>query len=386
MIGKPLPGRHCNQEVILKQSAALALLLLTCSTVAADETATDTRPGLAPDIREDESAIKVQRGNFVAVPIPISNPTLDTGLVAGAAYFYPQSEEEKNRQPASLTAVAGMYTSNDSRALGVAQQNYWKNDQWRFTGVVGAVDLRLSLLAPDDTGRGSNVDWRIDGNLLYSKLSRRLKGDWYGGAFVRVIDANQSIDREIGDDETQFEIGDATSAGVGLVAEYDSRDMPLNSYTGRHLKIDALFNDEAIGSNQTYQSYGLSYRSYHRITDSVVLAWEIQGCKRGGKVPLWDACLVKLRGFSATDYLGRVSASGQIEVRWQMSSRWGLAGFAGSGYVGDSFAGVREREPIPSYGAGVRFVVLPAKRINMRLDYARSKDSNAIHFSVGEAF
>ena len=368
------------------RSALLASLLLVCSTAAADETATDTRPGFAPDIREDETAVKVQRGNFVAVPIPISNPTLDTGLVAGAAYFYPQSEEEKKRQPASLTAVAGMYTSNDSRALGVAQQNYWKNDQWRFTGVVGAVDLRLSLLAPDDTGRGSNVDWRINGNLLYSKLSRRLKGDWYGGAFVRVLDANQSIDREIGDNETQFEIGDATSVGVGLVAEYDSRDMPLNSYTGRHLQVDALFNDETIGSNQTYQSYGLAYRSYHRITASVVLSWEVQGCKRGGKVPLWDACLVKLRGFSATDYLGRVSASGQIEARWQMSSRWGLAGFAGSGYVGDSFAGVREREPIPSYGAGIRFMVLPAKRINIRLDYARSKDSDAIHFSVGEAF
>lgn len=81
-----------------------------------------------------------------------------------------------------------------------------------------------------------------------------------------------------------------------------------------------------------------------------------------------------------------MSASVQIETRWQMSRRWGLVGFAGSGYVGDSFAGVREREPIPSYGAGIRFMVLPAKRINIRLDYARSKDSDAIHFSVGEAF
>lgn len=69
-----------------------------------------------------------------------------------------------------------------------------------------------------------------------------------------------------------------------------------------------------------------------------------------------------------------------------MGRRWGLVGFAGSGYVGDSFAGVREPEPIPSYGGGIRFMVLPAKRINIRLDYARSKDSNAIHFSVGEAF
>jgi hypothetical protein len=368
------------------RTGSLAILLLVFGTVVADETVTDTRPGLAPDIRGDETVLKAQRGNFVAVPIPISNPTLETGLVAGAAYFYPQSDEEAKLQPASVTAAAGMYTSNGSRALGIAQQNYWKNDQWRFTGVIAAADLRLSLLAPDETGQGSSVDWRINGNILFSKLSRRLKGNWYGGAFVRAIDANQSINADIGDDQTEFEIGDVKSVGVGLVAEYDSRDLPLNSYAGRHLKIDALFNDETIGSNQTYQSYSAVFRSYHRIADSVVLAWEVQGCKRGGTAPLWDACLVKLRGFPVTDYLGSVSASGQVEARWQMSRRWGLVGFAGSGYVGDSFAGVRDDEPIPSYGGGLRFLVLPAKRINIRLDYARSENSDAIHFSVGEAF
>jgi len=182
------------------RTKSLAILLLVFGTVVADETVTDTRPGLAPDIRGDETVLKAQRGNFVAVPIPISNPTLETGLVAGAAYFYPQSDEEAKLQPASVTAAAGMYTSNGSRALGIAQQNYWKNDQWRFTGVIAAADLRLSLLAPDETGQGSSVDWRINGNILFSKLSRRLKGNWYGGAFVRAIDANQSINADIGDD------------------------------------------------------------------------------------------------------------------------------------------------------------------------------------------
>ena len=80
---------------------------------------TDTRPGIAPDIREDETRLKMQRGDFVVVPIPISNPTLNEGLVVGAAYFYPQSEEERKLQPASVTAAAGLYTSNDSRAFAL---------------------------------------------------------------------------------------------------------------------------------------------------------------------------------------------------------------------------------------------------------------------------
>jgi outer membrane translocation and assembly module TamA len=174
--------------------------------------------------------------------------------------------------------------------------------------------------------------------------------------------------------------------GLGLLVEYDTRDNPFNSSSGRYLKVDALFNDEGFGSDSTYQSYSAAYRSFHRLTDSLVLAWELQGCNRGGTAPLWDACTVKLRGFSATDYLGRVSGSGQIEARWQLSERWGMVGFAGAGYVGSSFNEIREREAIPSYGAGLRFTVLRAKRINLRLDYARSTASDAIHISVGEAF
>ena len=369
-----------NRMLVLVSLAALSV-----SAALADENKSDTRPGIAPDIREDETGLKIQRGDFVVVPIPISNPTLDTGLVVGAAYFYPQSEEEKKLQPASLTAAGGMYTSNASRAFALVQQNYWKRNTWRFTGALGAADLRLTLLAPDQTSTGQSVDWRINGEFLFAKLSRKIKGQWYGGLNMRLVNANQTI--EAGPSTSDFDLGpDVRSSGLGMSVEFDSRDMPLNTYSGQYFKADALFNDEAIGSNQTYQSYSLAYRSYHDVGDSLVLAWEVQGCKRGGTAPLWDACTVKLRGFSATDYLGKVSASGQVEARWQLSKRWGLVGFAGSGYVGNSFSGVREHEAIPSYGAGVRFMVLTAKRINLRLDYARSTDSNAVHFSVGEAF
>ena len=376
----------------MKPIAAITCLgVLFGSAAMAQNDSTDTRPGIAPDIRKDESRLKLQRGDFVVVPIPISNPTLESGLVAGAAYFYPQSEEQEKLQPASVTGAAALYTSNDSRAFAVVQQNYWRDDRWRFTGVAGAADLRLSLLTFDNSKGQINLNWRIDGAFLYAKLARRLKGNWYGGGLTRLVDADQSIETAQsapkGASPSGFDTGVSTrSAGLGTYLEYDARDNPFNSTDGQYFKFDALFNDEAFGSNKTYQSFSAAFKSYHRISDSLVVAWEAQGCQRGGTAPLWDACTVKLRGFSATDYLGKVSASGQVEARWELSERWGLVGFAGSGYIGNSFSGIREHEPIPSYGAGLRFTVLKAKRINLRIDYARSTDSDAVHVSVGEAF
>ncbi len=370
----------------MKRAAALVgLLFLSGSVAFAQEAKTDTRPGIAPDIRDDETNLKVQRGDFVAVPIPISNPTLDTGLVAGAAYFYPQDEEQKKLQPASLTAAAGMYTSNDSKAVVLVQQNYWNRDKWRFTGVIGAADLRLSLIAPDESTGTQAVDWQIKGSFMFAKIVTRIKGDWYGGIMTRLVDAEQSIDTTA--PSSDFDVAsDLRSVGLGANLEYDSRDMPLNSQSGRYFTVAALFNDEAIGSDSTYQSYSAAYKSYHTLTDSLVLAWEIRGCGRDGTAPLWDACRIKLRGFAATDYLGKNSASGQVEARWQASKRWGLVAFGGAGSVGNSYNGIRDNEAIPSYGVGVRFMVLAAKRINIRVDYARSTDSDAIYLSVGEAF
>jgi hypothetical protein len=356
----------------------------TAEGVPAVHPAKDTRPGIAPDIRDDESKLKAQKGNFVAVPIPFSNPTLNEGLVAGAAYFYPQSEEEKKVEPASVTAIGAMYSSNESKAFGLAQQNYWRG-KWRFTGMVVAADLRLSLLTPEESTSGTSIDWRIKGEILFAKLARKIKGNWYGGLLTRYVDADQTF--EVTDEENALDTtAQLTSIGAGLYFEYDTRDMPLNSYTGQHFTANALFNDEALGSDRTYQLYSAQFRSYHTLSDSVVFAWELQGCQREGSTPLWDACRVKLRGFAATDYMGKVTASGQAEARWHMSKRWGAVAFAGVGYVGTSYNGIRENEPIPSYGVGVRFSVLPAKRINIRVDYARSIDSDAVILSVGEAF
>ena len=176
----------------------------------------DVRPSVAPDIREEESKLKLQKGNFVIVPIPVSNPTLDSGLIAGAAYFYPQTEEQRKAQPASITAGAAMYTSNDSRAAAIVQQNYWRDDRWRFTGAFGSADLRLSLIAPNEAEGTTNVDWRINGTFLLARLSRKIGGNWYGGVFTRVVDANQSL--EFGEESIDFDTNDVRAVGVGLTA------------------------------------------------------------------------------------------------------------------------------------------------------------------------
>jgi len=335
------------------------------------------------DIREAESKLIVQKGDFVIVPIPVSDPTLGTGLVLGGAYFYAQTEEQKKSQPASLTGVAGIYTNNDSYAFGIGQQNYWGGDKWRFNGVLAHADFKLALLDPENTD--DKIDWFIRGDFLQAALSRRVFNDWYVGVQARYVDNAQTFGIDI--DEIDFDIKtDLTSVGFGATLEFDTRDVPTNPYRGKRFEVDILLNGEMAGGDDRYQTYQASYRAYHQLSEPLVLAWEVRGCKKSGTVPLWDACLVGLRGFAATDYLGTASLSGQVEARWRFWKKLGAVGFVGYGTSQSTYSEVGGNASIPSYGVGLRFMVLESMRINMRLDYARSDDSDAVYLSVAEAF
>lgn len=339
----------------------------------------------ALDVRDAETGLKLQRGDFVAVPIPISDPTLGSGLVAGAAYFYPQTAAQKKAQPASVTAVAGLYTSTDSYAYGIGQQNYWAEDRWRFSGAIAHAELELELLAPTKAGEADRPDWLIDGNFVFSELSRAIWENWYAGLSARYVDIDQSFEPSLVGDT--FDVGnEVRSVGLGLSLTFDSRDLPINSYRGRLVELRTLFNDQSLGSDKTYQSYSAAFRSYHSALDDLVLAWEVEGCRKHGRTPLWDACLLGLRGFPATEYMARASGSVQFEARWRFRPRWGVVGFGAFGAVDDALAESQEDELVTSLGIGLRYMILPSKRVNLRLDYARAEGGEAIYFSVGEAF
>lgn len=374
--------RRCVREAS-GCSAILGLLALPAfGDSYSGEIPTDSFESIA-DIREDNSKLMLKKGDLVIVPIPITDPTLGTGLVLGGAYFYAQTEEQKAAQPASLTGAVGIYTNNDSYAYGVFQQNYWGGDKWRFNGGAGHLNFKLQLLDPENND--DNFDWSLRGNFLQVAISRRVYSDWYLGIMGRYVGISQNFDIDI--DENDFDLKtDLTSVGLGATLEFDTRDVPTNTYKGRRFEISALLNSEIAGGDDRYQSYDARYRSYHQLADPLTLAWEIRGCKKTGEVPLWDACRVSLRGFAATDYLSKGSLSGQVEARWRFWKKLGMVGFAGYGYSETNYSDAGGNEAIPSYGAGLRYMVLKSKRINMRLDYARSNGSYAWYLAASEAF
>jgi hypothetical protein len=339
-----------------------------------------------PDLRNEDSPAKLQFGkNIVAVPIPTSDPTLGAGLIGVAGYYWPQSEQQADVQPPSLTGIAGMYTDSESWALGLGQASYWGQNAWRLKAAVGYAELNLPLLATDLLGLPVSVDWLLNGGLVYAQLSRRVAGNWFVGLTGRYLDIKQDFSLAIG--SVNFDlVSEVEAASLGPHVEYDSRDSTNAPQTGRLFKVDISATRGVGQSDIAYESYGAEFRSYHQLVDPLVLAWRLKACYRGGEPQLWDACRISLRGFPATDYMGLSSAMAEVEARWQFASRWGAVAFAGAGRVNDSFRIRDDNDEVPSYGVGIRWMVSEKNRLNLRLDYARSRSSDAVYLSVGEAF
>ncbi len=141
------------------------------------------------------------------------------------------------------------------------------------------------------------------------------------------------------------------------------------------------------GGDFDYQSFELRYRYYHSLDESKVLALDGRLCGKDGDVPFYDLCFLQQRGFPVTRYMDESMASAQGELRWRFYKRLGLVGFVGAGEVVEDLTKINTTDLVYSYGAGLRFSVLPSQRINLRLDYARSsKGGDAVHLLVAEAF
>jgi hypothetical protein len=100
-------------------------------------------------------AVAPRRGNWVPVPMLISNPTIGTGLQAVLMYLHPKAEGDSRSQNAT-SGLTGLVTNTESWAVGMFHDNSWANDRYRFTGIAGYGELNLKYYGVGDSPFLSN--------------------------------------------------------------------------------------------------------------------------------------------------------------------------------------------------------------------------------------
>ena len=377
---------RCAAHTFLRLAAG-GLALAAMRALAADQALLSKEMSVDPG--KDIAEVRIFE-DVVVAPIPISNPTIGSGLSVMLMPFYhlgPQS-------PLSNTAVAAGITSSGSWGVGVAQSTRLRGDKLRLDGFIGYADLRYRFYgAGADAGTtGTSVPviqkaTAFAPELLLQVAQRTFVGLRYRGVRVETALESGSLPPAI----AAVLPGSITitSSGFGPRATLDTRDNDMSPSAGVLIDLRANFAEEAFGSDFTYQTYELSGNTYRRAGLGVV-ALRASACQASDRTPLFDLCLFgannDLRGYEVGRYRDRAMIAAQAEYRFPVAGRWGGVVFGGWGKVARSFSDMGEEPDLPSIGFGVRWLAAEKARVNLSLDVARGRDDTSFYVYVKESF
>lgn len=377
---------YCNaaRTLMLLMGAALLAVVSPQPAGAREEVAREVMETIEP------AGKAAQDLGFVILPVPLSNPTLGTGLTLPMLLLY--DPDGKGRP--WMTGVGVMYTDNGSWAVGAFQKAYFNDDKIRLTGAVGFADLNLKFYGIGSSAGKQGISIPIEqrGAFVMAEGLGQVANATFVGLRYRLL----VLDTMLGGQEipslgitipaTQLQ---SRSAMLGPVAQYDTRDNELNPRRGVYANLEAGFARKAWGSDSDYQKFNVVYNQYLPLGKGV-LASRASACSASGRVPFYDLCLFgihnDLRGYVGGQYRDKAMFAVQTEYRWPLFWRIGLAAFAGVGSVAKSFDGFSSDNLLPVAGVGVRFQASKKHDVNVSVDFAVSRDSKALYFYIGEAF
>ena len=180
-----------------------------------------------------------------------------------------------------------------------------------------------------------------------------------------------------------------TATGVGIVAEYDSRDFIPNPFRGIYVSFRETVYPKALGNcGQTLWRTTFIADFYLPVWKDAVLAADLYGVFNSDGAP-WTMLArmgdnQRMRGYYLGQDTDNCMITFQTELRQRIWRRIGGVVWGGAGNVFPAFDRFRWDETLPNYGIGLRWEL--QKRVNVRRDYGFGKKTSGFLLNINEAF
>jgi hypothetical protein len=354
------------------------------------EPPTTEQPGAPAESSQTSSPEK--RSEWLIAPLPVVDPTIKNGVALVGGYLTPVSAKDKVSPP-SVFGGAGLRTSNGTWAVAGATSLYLKQDRFRVLVAGGTARLNYNFYGiGNESGQGTGIPiFQNGGGLLAGVLIRTIER-WYVGSryyYFRVKTGIAPDATETADAVTEVGFRMPVAALAFHIAR-DTRDSQFYPRSGSVFDAKGYFSDKSVGSLFRYQDYEVSFQQYFPLGSKQVLAYRAKACAVNGNAPFFALCSLgnsaDMRGYPAGRYRDNRMLVGQAEYRRELWKRLGAAAFFGAGQVAPSFSNFKGSSIRPGGGAGLRFLLAPKNRINLRVDYSLGQGSHAWYVGVGEAF
>ncbi|HEY2586370.1 MAG TPA: BamA/TamA family outer membrane protein [Tepidisphaeraceae bacterium] len=261
--------------------------------------ATPAPPGRAgsaatlPATTPSQPAATPAKGEFLIAPLPHYSPTFGWGVIGRLGYIFPLNPEDKVSPP-SIVGAFGYYSQNQSWAAGLASKLYLDEDRYRVTAALMHAELNYDFsgigTAAGTSGQSVPLDQEMTGGIfeaLFKVAPNFYVGPKYIGSKMHINvtsgEATSSISVPVSEANSIF-------SGLGLHAQWDTRDSQFYPRKGYLADIDISFHDPAVGDDFAYQVLTLSYNHYFSLASNQVLAVRALGEFENGDVPFYALC------------------------------------------------------------------------------------------------
>ncbi len=174
------------------------------------------------------------------------------------------------------------------------------------------------------------------------------------------------------------------------MAVYDDRDNVINTYKGRLAEVSSYFYSPVLGSTFAFNYLNILYQQFWQLKYKHVIASQTRLRYGFGNIPFLDMSTVGnddlLRGYPKNRFRDKSFIGTQVEYRFPLFWRFGGVAFAGAGDVFSKTSDLDIRLLKYSVGGGLRFMINPAERLNVRLDYGYGREGGYFYFIVAESF
>jgi outer membrane protein assembly factor BamA len=230
---------------------------------------------------------------------------------------------------------------------------------------------------------------------FYPKILWQFKENWFAGGIIN-LNYTKGADacETVSNDSYYAKYNDKPfNSGLGLIFQYDSRDVPVNPWKGTFVELSATFFGSYLGGQNNYQVYEFDFRKYQQIKrPGMTLAFQLRGRFGENNMPYGEMSQpgtpFDLRGYSWGRYRDYSMLYALAEYRHMFLkrndelSKHGVVLFTGVGSIGEGVSHFNGW--LPCFGIGYRLEVQP--RMNLRIDFGFGLESSGFYFNFNEAY
>lgn len=332
---------------------------------------------------------------------PAYTPEMKFTIAGGVMTSFKTNKKDTLIQRSSMPIMLG-FSSTGAYFIGTKLTSFWLQDKLRIYGDfnfksmpdnywgVGYDDARYTEKS-DSTTAYDRTWWQI-----YPRFLWQFRKNYFGGIvldfnYTKGTDASEGVSQDpyyIDDNDKPF------NSGLGLIFQYDSRDVPVNAWKGLFIEASATIYRTLIGGDNNYEIYVADIRKYWTLRQKPgrTLALQAKGRFGTGNVPYGEMSQLgtpfDLRGYTWGRYRNNTMVFGIAEYRHTFYKRndelsiHGLVFWIGAGTIGEDVT--QFEKYLPNFGAGYRLEVQP--RMNLRIDFGFGTETFGFYFNFNEAF